>query len=99
MRGHSELQQLLRQQQAEGKFDSGGQFTLDRDKALAKLAAFQLPRRGAWILKIVQSAVLAGATDLKIVQTNFETRVTFRPQERLGQDLSKLKQHFQELTA
>ncbi|CAN0363447.1 unnamed protein product, partial [Phaeothamnion confervicola] len=38
----------------EGKLESSGHFTLDVQKALEKLAAFQLPHPDWWILKFVQ---------------------------------------------
>jgi hypothetical protein len=62
----SELENFLAEQAAEGYFDSSGEFSLSRDKALAKLSAYQLPRPCAWILKIVSAAQVMGASRLVI---------------------------------
>jgi len=50
----------------EGELDSSGKFTMDRDKALAKLAQFQLPGDHHWAFKIVQAVVAGGARTLDI---------------------------------
>ena len=81
MAGRSELEEYLFHQQAEGTLDGVGTFTLSREKALEKLAAFQLPRETAWILKVVQAAVLSGASFLQIKQTGSDTEICFDPQE------------------
>jgi len=73
----SQLETFLKEQQAEGILDSQGKFTLDRGKALEKLAAFQLPRETSWILKVVQAAVRCGAPGLEIRQTSTDTEVRF----------------------
>ena len=57
----SELEKFLHSQSAEGSQQGGGSFTLAREKALLKLANFQLPFAGAWAVKLVQAAVSAGA--------------------------------------
>jgi hypothetical protein len=77
----SELEQFLQQQVSEGERDSSGQFTLSRDKALEKLAAFQLPRPSAWVLKVVQGVVAARADSLTIKQTSTDTEFYFAPQQ------------------
>jgi hypothetical protein len=78
MAGLSELENFLKEQQAEGVLDSQGKFTLAREKALEKLAAFQLPRETAWVLKVVQAAVRCGAPELDIRQTSTDTEFRFR---------------------
>lgn len=77
----SELETFLHQQQAEGTLDSSGHFTLAREKALEKMAAFQLPRDTAWALKVVQAVVLSGATRLSVRQTGTDTEFHFDPQQ------------------
>lgn len=72
----SQLEQFLRSC-AEGEVESQGKFTLDRDEALSKLAAFQLPFETAWVLKIVQAAVSCGAERLHIKQTSTDTVFEF----------------------
>ncbi|MCW5871526.1 MAG: hypothetical protein KIS61_30010, partial [Candidatus Eremiobacteraeota bacterium] len=62
----SELEEFLRAQVDEGAKDSSGQFTLSREKALEKLAAYQLQGGHAWVLKIVQAVVASGASQLAV---------------------------------
>ena len=52
-----------------------------RQKALEKLANFQLERESAWILKVIQGTVAAGCSFLMIRQTDLETQITLDPQE------------------
>lgn len=74
----SELEELLRAELAEGTTDSSGHFTISRDKALEKLAAFRLPSESAWVLKIVQAAVASGCQELDIRQTSYATEFHFK---------------------
>lgn len=53
----SDLEQFLQQLTASGTSQGEGQFTLAREKALEKLAEFQLPFEGAWSVKVIQSLV------------------------------------------
>lgn len=53
----TELEQYLKLNQVEGQQESSGEFTLERNKALKKLAGFQLPYKHAWAVKLVQSMV------------------------------------------
>ena len=69
----SELYKWLKTQESEGQVESSGGFTLDRDKAWAKLGAFQLPFEQAWILKIVQAAMAHPEATLRIYQSRQET--------------------------
>lgn len=55
---------------AEALPHSSGQFTIAREKALEKLALFRLPSESYWCLKIVQAAVAAGASEIKLRQTH-----------------------------
>lgn len=73
----SQLEEFLASQVEEGIHDSSGLFTLDSNRALEKMAAFQLPRSTAWILKVVQAAVSAGASWLSIDQTTTDTVIRF----------------------
>ncbi len=72
-----------------GTLESEGSFTIAGDVAIGKLAAFQLPRQSAWILKIVQAAVVCRSDSLKISQSNDTTTFTFEPNERV--DIATLK--------
>ncbi|MBN9420679.1 MAG: hypothetical protein J0I12_34860 [Candidatus Eremiobacteraeota bacterium] len=61
-----ELDAYLLNQTGEAHLDSSGTFTVDRQKALEKLAHFQLPSEHHWALKFVQAAVASGSKSLKI---------------------------------
>lgn len=61
-----ELATILGELQAAGKRDSSGVFTVDVRKALPKLERFQLPRPEFGMLKVVQSAVAAGASRITV---------------------------------
>lgn len=73
------LESLLRSAGSEGEFDSEGQFTIDGRAAMAKLAAFQLPRPTAWVLKLCQAAVAGGAQKLLVRQTKEVTVFEWEP--------------------
>ena len=77
MEPRSALEEFLASEVAEGVKDSSGQFSLTREKALEKLAAFQLPGEHSWVLKVVQSAVAADCTALHIGQTTTDSEFTF----------------------
>ena len=70
----SKLELYLRNQEAQGSTDSGGSFTISRDDALAKLASYQLPFEGAWIVKLVQAGVAhQGIESMHFTLTNRES--------------------------
>lgn len=80
----SQLDSFLSHQRAEGVVVSEGAFTLARDKALLKLANFQLPYPGAWAVKVFQAAVAFGASqplrfscERKDTTIEFDTPPTF----------------------
>ena len=75
MEAPSELEQFLSAHRSEGQVDSQGEFTLSREKALAKLANFSLPFAGAWAVKIIQASVLSGPQPgIKVDLTSKEIR-------------------------
>ena len=76
------IEQYLREQSQQGHTDSIGAFTIAADKAMAKLAEFQLPRTSAWLLKMVQAGVLAKCTSMAITQSGKSSKVSY-----LGGDL------------
>ena len=65
-----ELAAVLEGLRSVGELDSSGTFTVDLAKALPKLEKFQLPKPHFGLLKIIQSAVVSGATT---VLTSFTT--------------------------
>ncbi len=82
MEHHSELERFLSLQHQEGRLQSEGQFTLALDQALKKLGSFQLPFAGAWILKMVQAAVLSpNAREIRISLTSREAWLEFDLEE------------------
>lgn len=81
MARNSELEEFLQAQLAGSRFESAGQFSLSPESALRKLAAFQLPRPTAWILKVVQAVVVSGAPFLNVRMYRGETAFCFDPQE------------------
>jgi hypothetical protein len=78
MNSLSHLESFLNELKSSGEIQGQGHFTLAREKALEKLAEFQLPFEGAWIGKVVQSAIAFGVeTPLAVGQTRRVTSVRF----------------------
>lgn len=74
------MDSLLDDKRGEGIQDWEGCFTVDREKALEKLSGWQLPFKGAWIVKAVQAIVASGAKEpVTISQTWKETTINFVP--------------------
>ncbi|MBS2039580.1 hypothetical protein JST97_31625 [bacterium] len=81
-----ELQRYLEQQQAEGRFFESSQFSLDSLRARTKLARFQLPLPGLWLVKLVQAAVVLKADQVQVRFGNRRLEVHFSPEETLEAD-------------
>lgn len=62
---------------ADGVADSQGKFTLDRDVARKKMREFQLADRAAYVLELVQAAVLKGAEHLDFRIDSDDMRLWF----------------------
>jgi hypothetical protein len=79
----SELDHYLQTQAVEGRLDAvENPFTLAREKALAKLSDFRLPRSGAWSIKLIQAAVAsADVRSIKVELTKREARFHFYAQQ------------------
>lgn len=60
------IQEFLDEQRSNGRYDSTGVFTAEAGKALSKLAAYQLPRPSAWVLKMIQAGVAAGVSSISV---------------------------------
>lgn len=75
----SDLEKFLNAQGSDGKVQAKeASFTLAREKALAKMAEFQLPFAGAWAVKIIQAAVASGVhTAIRVDLTSKETHFFF----------------------
>ena len=74
-----QLDAMLAEARSGGQLDSEGSFTIAGEAAIGKLAAFQLPRVTAWILKMVQGAVVSQAPELRIRQSHEATTFEFSP--------------------
>lgn len=81
------IEKYLREYSSDGQRDSSGVFTISAEKALAKMASYQLPRPSSWILKMVQAGVSSGAREIAISQTSRSSRITFQ-----GGQLGSLKE-------
>jgi hypothetical protein len=76
----SDLFAYLGDQAGQGALDSEGEFTLAQQTALKKLAGFQLPSPGDWIVKCVQAIVASGSDhQISVRQTRRETQIAFTP--------------------
>lgn len=51
------LDSYLEDQRDDGEYQGSGHFTIEHQKAARKMARFALPRRKAWVCKIIQAAV------------------------------------------
>lgn len=83
----SDFEALLQQQINEATLDSSGVFTMAREEAIRKLAAFQLQVPAWWILKCVQSAVGSGAVRLSIRCSLTDVQIAFEPAEAWTMEL------------
>lgn len=64
----TDIEAYLEAFRTEGVFDSEGHFTLDKQRAIGKLAQYLLPDPGQWILKIVQGASRFRAVTMKVTE-------------------------------
>lgn len=81
----SQLDSFLSSQRAEGVVVNEGAFTLARDKALLKLANFQLPFKGAWAVKVFQATVAFGARrPIKFTCERKDTTIEFTTPDTLS---------------
>lgn len=74
----SDLQSFLNDYSEEGAEHSRGRFEIDREAAVAKVSAYQIPYGGDWALKVIQSAVAFGVEAIEVFQTRHHTRFLFR---------------------
>lgn len=71
------MDHFIDQHRGEGQDLSEGAFTMAMGgEALRKLAVYSLPFEGAWVVKVVQAAVSAGAAEICIVQDREVTHIT-----------------------
>ncbi len=88
--GEDPLSQFLKLEAEAGTRHSEGVFTISAEAAIGKLAAFQLPRPSAWVLKIVQAAVAGQSPrvefrqDARVTLILLQPRLTFTADELQG---------------
>jgi hypothetical protein len=68
---------LIESLAADGRVDSTGEFTLDRDKAREKLRQFQLADPRQYVLLLVEAAALKGAKRIEFAVDADDMRATF----------------------
>jgi hypothetical protein len=73
----SPLDDLLAAEIGQAELHSSGHFSLAREKALEKLAAFQLPDTASWVSKIIQASVASGSLELDIRQLSSSTEFSW----------------------
>lgn len=80
----SQLDSFLSTQRSDGVVVNEGSFTLAREKALLKLANFQLPFKGAWAMKVFQAAIAFSPDQpVKFTCSSKDTTVEFQVPETL----------------
>ena len=72
------LDQFVSQQRSAGQYDSSDVFTIDTLEMGRKMAAYQLPERGLWVVKLIQAAVGMEATQARIRFGKRTVEVSFR---------------------
>lgn len=78
MKPPSELETYLRDVSDDGQLvDTEQSFSISKEKALEKLAAFQLPFDGAWALKLVQCAVASKICRSLVIQLEAKESLFF----------------------
>lgn len=73
--GDGPLDEFLAALQQGGTVDSQGEFTLDREKARAKMQRFRLAEPARYILELVQAAVLRGAPYIRFEISETQVRM------------------------
>ena len=74
-----DLNAFLDDQADDGVKDSEGDFTISHKNARRKLAKFALPRKHAWVSKLVQAAVAWDVRNLHMAQNKTETQFFLEP--------------------
>lgn len=87
------MQDLLHDLSSQGRLDSSGDFTLDPFKALEKMAHFQLRSPYEYVLKLVQSAVSAGATEIRLDQNGSDFSLLFDKAPFTWENIKNLPDH------
>ena len=101
----SELEKYLQEQSVEGLPESQGEFSISKAKALEKMASYQFPFEGAWLLKIIQCAVSSGQVESieirllrKVARINFYGNLNFSLEQLESALFDPEYQHRRDLT-
>ena len=76
------LESYLQSQESAGSRVDSGAFTLDRAKALQKIAEHGSPFDHAWVVELGRAAKLLGAGKLHVYQQSKETFISFHPSQQ-----------------
>lgn len=77
------MDHFLEQEQGQGVYNSTGTFTVDAGRAREKRARYALAGTGEWALKVVQSAVSAGAPEITVRTSKSEVEFQFGTGQRI----------------
>ena len=69
------LENYLSREALAGQVEGKAEFTLNPEAAWRKLGSLQLPNPDAWILKVVQAAVISQAGSVRVTQTRKTTLI------------------------
>lgn len=86
----STTEELVSQLASEGRVESEGTFTLDREKAREKMRLFQLPDPRRYVLELVQAATLKGATSIRFDIDADDMRMRFDGRPFSEEDFDRL---------
>jgi hypothetical protein len=64
--GSTSITELLESRGREGSYVDSAGFTIDQLKAREKMSRYQLSDSGLWLVKLIQTAVTAGADGVDI---------------------------------
>ena len=86
----SNLAELIKDLETEGKLDSVGDFTLDKKKAREKMKKYQLVDPHYYVLELVQAAVASGATYIDFYIDSDDCMITFDGENYTKDDLENM---------
>jgi hypothetical protein len=77
--GSTSITELLESRGREGSYVDSAGFTIDQLKAREKMSRYQLSDSGLWLVKLIQTAVTAGADGVDISLGRRKVRASFTP--------------------
>ena len=91
----NQVERLLEEQRSEGEFQNTGDFSLNVSKAREKVTRFGLDTAETGLLKVIQLAVRARSSLIKIRQTKEHLTITIVDGDRERFDLNHLSEELQ----